>query len=231
MSSFLDNAQQNKTNIVFISSEDFETILIESSRASQFEQIIIKLGYSDIHWVCVLRNQWDYFNSLYSQVSGDGACLNYSAMGHDAINFGETSFGNGTIRWRFIFDYDFYIDKFLKDIEGSFSIIGFDDFVKNDIVGIELINDIIKSTKAEKIFWKSDLDYSQVHNARNRNEDIEINYLANFLGIEMSQNFFEENSDIFAPLIKFRISLYEKAKLELKNKFLIKYPRISKKLN
>ena len=112
----LSIARQRNVKTVFVSSEGFETILLESFRAAQFEKLALKLGYSEIHWICVLRSQWDYFNSLYAQMSTHKVCLNYAEAGHEIINFGEISMGNGGIRWRFAFDYDSIIEKFVEDI-------------------------------------------------------------------------------------------------------------------
>ena len=99
-------ARQSNVKTVFVSSEDFEIFLLESLRAAQFERLALKIGYSEIKWICVLRSQWDYFNSLYAEMAQHKVCLNYITTGEEIINFGEISIGNGVTRWRFAFDYD-----------------------------------------------------------------------------------------------------------------------------
>jgi hypothetical protein len=227
----LKEANTRKINTVFISSEDFETILVEAFRGVQFENLALKVGYSSIHWECVLRSQWEYFNSLYAQLSWDGATLNYSAAGHDIVHFGQMSIGTGTFRWRFAFDYDLFIDKFIQNTTGMFSVISFDSFTDNKTIGKKLIDKVIDSKNASNIFWKSDLLLADKANVRPDDETVEINYLANFLGIKMTEDFFAENEKIFVPIVKYRQSLLDQARKELHNKFIIKFPKISNRLD
>ena len=223
-------AKTRKINTVFISSEDFETILVESFRGSQFENLALKIGYSSIHWECILRSQWDYFNSLYAQLSWDGATINYSAAGHDIIHFGQMSIGTGTFRWRFAFDYDQFIDKFIQNTSGAFSVISYDSFIDNKIIGKKLIDKVINSKNASKIFWKSDVLISDKANVRPDEETVEVNYLANFLGIKMSEDFYTENGKIFSPIVKYRQSLINQAREDLNKKFSQRFPNVSNKL-
>ena len=226
-----NEAKTKKINTVFISSEDFETILIENFLGSQFENLALKIGYSSIHWECVLRNQWEYFNSLYAQLSWDGGTLNYSAAGHDIVHFGQMSIGTGTFRWRFAFDYDLFIDKFIQNTRGMFSVISFNSFTDNKVIGKELIDKVIGSKNASNIFWNSDLHLVDKANTRPDEETAEINYLANFLGIKMTEDFFAENDKIFVPIVKYRQSLINQARENLHNKFTQKFPKISNRLS
>jgi len=230
LQNILTDAQQKMAKTVLISSEDFEIFLLESFMAKKFEELAFELGYEEIDWVCVLRDQWEYFNSLYSQLSGDGACLNYSAAGHDIINFGHLSIGNGTERWRFAFDYDSFIDNFLDYIRGSFHVLSFTEFIDKDVVGKDFINSLINNEVSSELFWKVSLSSPGKTNIHFNKEAIEINYLANFLGIEMSADFYQQNKAIFGPLVDYRLSLINLAKQDLLNKFQQKYPEISNRL-
>lgn len=223
-------ASNNKIKTVFISSEDFETILIENYRANQFEQLAYEVGFSEVHWVGVLRSQWDYFNSLYAQLSSDGASLNYSAMGHDIIHYGYISIGTGTFRWQFAFDYDLFFDGFLENISGSLSLYTFDSFVENEFIGDKIINSIIDDKNLEIIFWESIINQVNKANPRIDSTTVEINYLANFLGIKMSNEFYSQNQKIFGPLVEYRQSLIGPAREELHKKFLERFPIISNKV-
>ena len=84
-------ANKNNLKTIFISSEDMSILLTESYRVKKFENLITRLGITEIEWVCVLRNQWDYFNSLYAEMSKHKVCLNYASAGEEIINFGEIS--------------------------------------------------------------------------------------------------------------------------------------------
>ena len=231
MKLILSNAKKKNINTVFISSEDFETLLLESSRAAKLEKIALKIGYSEIKWICVLRNQWDYFNSLYSEMSKHKVCLNYATTGEEIINFGEISMENGITRWRFAFDYDSIIERFLEDIQGTFSVISFDSFIWGDVVGKNLINEVFDHGNAKTAFWKSNLTFVETKNIRRDDQDVEIDYLANFLGISMTKDFFAKNQNAFIPIIQNRLGAIDLVKEDLKNRFMEKFSQISDRLN
>ena len=159
MKTSLTNAKKANIKTVFISSEDFELFLFEGYLASQFEKLILNLGYSKIYWVSILRNQWDYFNSIYSEMSKNKVCLNYATAGEEILNFGEISMGTNVYRWRFAFDYDTIIQRFLDQINGSFSAYSFEQFTSTDVIGQEFINKIIGDDLNQKKFWNSNLHY------------------------------------------------------------------------
>ena len=230
MKHVLSNARQKNVNTVLVSSEGFETILLESFRAAQFEKLVRKLGYSKIHWICVLRSQWDYFNSLYTQMSTHKVCLNYAEAGHEIINFGEISIGNSGIRWRFAFDYDSIIERFSEDIEGSISLISYDSFIWGDIIGKNLMHEVFDSEKDKKVFWKSNLNFVEKTNIRRDKKTVEIQYLSNFLGIQSTKDNFAKNENIFTPLIQHRLSGIDSVAEDLRNRFMERFPQISKRL-
>jgi hypothetical protein len=229
----LNIAKQQNANTVFISSEDFETMLIESYRAVEFENLLFNIGFSEIHWECVLRNQWDYFNSLYAEMSKHKICLNFASAGEEIINFGEISMGNADFRFRFAFDYDSFIERFLKDIKGSFTAISFDDFIANDFIGKELLNKHIDYEVANKTFWESNLSVAENANIRGYNDTIEINYLANFLGISITKKNFlfkKKPKKIFIPIIRKRQEMIDMAAKDLEHRFIERFPEISSML-
>ena len=227
----LTNAKKANIKTVFISSEDFELFLFEGYLASQFEKLILNLGYSKIYWVSILRNQWDYFNSIYSEMSKNKVCLNYATAGEEILNFGEISMGTNVYRWRFAFDYDTIIQRFLDQINGSFSAYSFEQFTSTDVIGQEFINRILEDDLNQKKFWDSNLQYIEKINVRGKDETVEIDYLSNFLGIKMTKEIFEENKNIFLPLIQNRFGMIDIVKEDLHKRFKEKFPQISSKFN
>ena len=79
----------------------------------------------------------------------------------------------------------------------------YDSFIDNKIIGKKLIDKVINSKNASKIFWKSDVLISDKANVRPDEETVEVNYLANFLGIKMSEDFYTENGKIFSPIVRY----------------------------
>ena len=112
-----------------------------------------------------------------------------------------------------------------------FSVISFNSFTDNKVIGKELIDKVIGSKNASNIFWNSDLHLVDKANTRPDEETVEINYLANFLGIKMTEDFFAENDKIFVPIVKYRQSLINQARENLHNKFTQKFPKISNRLS
>ena len=231
MKDSLSNARKANVNTVFISSEDFELFLFEGYLASKFENLVLDLGYSKIYWVSVLRNQWDYFNSIYSEMSKNKVCLNYATAGEEILNFGEISMGTNVYRWRFAFDYDIIIQRFLDYINGTFSAYSFEQFTSTDVIGQEFINKIIEDKLNQKKFWSSKLHYVEKTNVRGKDETVEIDYLSNFLGIKMTKEIFEENNNIFLPIIQNRFGMIDLVKEDLQKRFKEKFPQISTKFN
>ena len=231
MKDSLSNARKANVNTVFISSEDFELFLFEGYLASKFENLVLDLGYSKIYWVSVLRNQWDYFNSIYSEMSKNKVCLNYATAGEEILNFGEISMGTNVYRWRFAFDYDIIIQRFLDYINGTFSAYSFEQFTSTDVIGQEFINRIIEDNLNQKTFWSSKLHYVEKTNVRGKDETVEIDYLSNFLGIKMTKEIFEENNNIFLPIIQNRFGMIDLVKEDLHKRFKEKFPQISTKFN
>ena len=231
MKDSLSNARKANVNTVFISSEDFELFLFEGYLASKFENLVLDLGYSKIYWVSVLRNQWDYFNSIYSEMSKNKVCLNYATAGEEILNFGEISMGTNVYRWRFAFDYDIIIQRFLDYINGTFSAYSFEQFTSTDVIGQVFINKIIEDKLNQKKFWSSKLHYVEKTNVRGKDETVEIDYLSNFLGIKMTKEIFEENNNIFVPIIQNRFGMIDLVKEDLHKRFKEKFPQISTKFN
>ena len=231
MKDSLSNARKANVNTVFISSEDFELFLFEGYLASKFENLVLDLGYSKIYWVSVLRNQCEYFNSIYSEMSKNKVCLNYATAGEEILNFGEISMGTNVYRWRFAFDYDIIIQRFLDYINGTFSAYSFEQFTSTDVIGQEFINKIIEDKLNQKKFWSSKLHYVEKTNVRGKDETVEIDYLSNFLGIKMTKEIFEENKNIFLPIIQNRFGMIDLVKEDLQKRFKEKFPQISIKFN
>ena len=230
MKQILSIAKQKKVNTVFISSEDFETLLLESSRAAQFEKLALKIGYSEIKWICVLRNQWDYFNSLYAEKSKHKVCLNYLQAGEQVCNFGEISMAGNDKRWRFAFDYDSIIEKFIADVYGSFDTISYDSFIGGHIVGEELIDKVIDYERSAEVFWKCNLNFVEKKNIRVDKNYVEMLYITNYFGLEPTENNLSNNKNILAPLVQNRLSHIGLVTKDLHNKFMERFPQISNRL-
>ena len=121
---------------------------------------------------------------------------------------------------------DYFIEKFLRETKGSFSAISYESFISNKFIGKELINTYIDSDKKTK-FWLSNLIKSEKINSRPDADTIEIDYLANFLGISMTNEIFENNQNSFVPIIQNRHGMIDLVSKDLHNRFLERFPIVS----
>jgi len=220
-------AKSNSAKTIFISAEGMSILLSENFRVKKFENLLLEIGFTEIVWECVLRNQWDYFNSLYAEMSKQKICLNYASAGEEILRFGQISMGNDAFRYRFAFDYDKFIESFLEETKGSFSANSYESFISNGFIGKELINKHIESEEDKRKFWSANLIKSKKINARPDDDTIEIDYLANFLGISMTNEIFEKNQNTFIPIIQNRHGMIDLVSKDLQRRFGERFPNIS----
>ena len=66
-----------------------------------------------------------------------------------------------------------------------------------------------------------------MQNIRRDDNTIEIDYLANFLGISMTNDFFEKNQSTFIPIIQNRLGMIDFVSKNLKKRFMERFPQTS----
>ena len=172
----------------------------------------------------------DYFNSLYAEKSKHKVCLNYLQAGEQVCNFGEISMAGNDKRWRFAFDYDSIIEKFIADVCGSFDTISYDSFISGHIVGEELIDKVIDYKRSAEVFWKCNLNFVEKKNIRVDKNHVEMLYITNYFGLEPTENNLSNNKNILAPLVQNRLSHIGLVTKDLHNKFMERFPQISNRL-
>ena len=90
------------------------------------------------------------------------------------------------------------------------------------------LNYIFKSDKNQNLFWDLNLKLVEDKNVRRNETDIELDYLGNFLGVQMSKDLFEKNKEVFIPLIQNRHGMIDLVSKDLHKRFLQQFPNISK---
>jgi hypothetical protein len=134
-------------------------------------------------------------------------------------------------KWRYAFDYDVIIERFLNDIKGSFFVISFDEFKSTKFLGRTLIDRVIGHNTKINSFWNSKLHFVEKTNIRGDGDTIEIDYLSNFLGINMTKEIFEENKSVFLPIVSNRLGMIDLVKEDLYKRFKERFPQVSIKFN
>ncbi len=105
----------NGKGVLLISSEDLEGLLIYPNKALLIENLLYKSGYKNIYWYLTSRIQFEYFESLYSELSkGNGLTVEYRYLAECILKYGyyEAMLPKGNISY--IFDYKRFIPPLFK---------------------------------------------------------------------------------------------------------------------
>ena len=93
-----------------------------------------------------------------------------------------------------------------------------------------MINKVIDYERDKEVFWKSCSNFVEKANIRRDKKVVEVQYLANFLGIQPTKDNFAKNENIFTPLIQYRLSGIDSVAEDLRNRFMERFPQISSRL-
>lgn len=204
----------SKDGVLLLSAEDFENGLLDKSFANSTEEKLKKFGFDRIEWVFVYRDQFDYFESLYSQLSKNGQLIDYSSMANEIIQLGYFTCRIPRFRWYFIFDYQRFYEGFRNSTDGKMTTLSYDKFCEN-FPGAEILR--IAGLRKQEIEMLEKADSPKV-NRRLREVDIERNYTRRFLGIERAK-ISEKMEKEVAAIAQFRNERKRQVATELKERF------------
>ena len=207
---------------VLISAEDFETALCNPHIANKFFAAVYAVGFIEIKCYFTLRGQWDYFNSLYAEMSKHRVCLKYEDMAEEIIKFGEISMGNSHTRWTFAFDYDKIIANFKVLTQVPVHTFTYQSFVNGRYIGDVLIEDLLGPTDSQNFFESANF-IPKIFNKRSSDEDVEFKYITNFFGQPSSERAFDLVTKTLVPARLRQISTLRNT---LISKFELRFPII-----
>ncbi|AIQ97821.1 hypothetical protein [Prochlorococcus sp. MIT 0801] len=195
------NAKRKKCNSILISAEDFENILVDEYMANYFESISKEVGFSEIEWIFVKRNSFNYLKSLYSELSKYGLILEFYQLYKIIMTNGYYRVSNHWYSNIYIFDLINLIERFKRKHSSNISIIKFEDFI-SPYLGFTILNKIIPVNKLNKL----DIGEEKIINANKSLtiHEIEFNYLCNFLRLSPESKTYENNKELFNKLISYR---------------------------
>ncbi len=171
-------------SIILFSSEDFEYYLKESSLAKELVTIANKFKIYDIEWHVCTRDQFSYFESLYSELSKHNIVTNYKLMANQILKKGYYSTGNEKTKWIFIFDYHKYFELFNRTLKVKLIKYSMQEFTK-DFPGKILINNICKNLEPSDklkidnlIYLRINKEPNSLHVNKKLSEfNVELNYV------------------------------------------------------
>jgi hypothetical protein len=219
-----DDAVCRNMESVLVSAEGLESMLIEEERAVRIAEIAEKSGFSGVVWICVLREPWSYFNSLYAQLSGRKVCLNFEIAARQVLRFGHLSLGSTHARWHFVFDYDRFVTAFHRKVGGEMIVLDYNDFTAGDFIGSALLERMGIEGRLHETLSDRYAMRSYRSNQRTDPTNVELLYILNFLGLEQTPFSNRIYKMVFYPLIRLRKRTKQRAMAELKAAFERAFP-------
>jgi len=205
-------------NNVLICGEDFENLLVDQYLAKEFSTILKNIGFENIEWVFVKRDPFSYLKSIYSELSKHNLIVNFEKLYKQVWEKGFLTYAGDFYTWKFIFDFNYFKDKFDNSLASKSSLFSFKDFT-HEFVGKILLSRYLTKSSIEDL-----IKNGVSHHYANKSLpalNIEFRYICNYLGVVESNSNYKSNKKIFDPLIRHRqniIAEYEKHKKDEFNK-------------
>ena len=195
------NATEENCNHILLSAEDLENILIEDCIARNIELIAKEIGFKQIQWIFVKRNPFDYLKSLYSQLSKESQIINFYELYKGIMSNGYYFSNNKKYNTYYVFDIDNFVASLKNDNSLNIDIIKFEDFSLPSL-GFPIFKKIISIEDFNKLSLKEEKKIEM--NKSLTSDQIEFNYLCNFLQMSKTQEIYDNNKDLFNSLISIR---------------------------
>lgn len=175
----LDQARTTLTpkGTLLFSAEDLENCLYDAEFGRQFMVRAAARGVTSIRWVFVLRNEFEYFESLYGELSKHDQVLQYDLMAHEILEHGFFSCATPRFRWYFAFRYREVLSRFQSQVCDRMTCFTFREFIR-PVVGAVLFR--LCGREREYSAWQADVPQAP-RNVRMSDEDVERKYVATFL--------------------------------------------------
>lgn len=210
----------SSNGIILISAEDFENLLVEPVIIKNLLHRLSSNGIFDVRFVYVFRDQFQYFESLYSRLSIGSWSNNYSYfdMGNIITNFKRFEVYDKRNKLFFVFDYNKAIENFRSIEEAKISCFEFSKFhqIFSGFQLLRLCN--IDKSDILKMYQKVDQSKIRLNKSISLNQ-IEFNYVCRFLGLLPTEENFLNNKEVFTALIRARVELRNKVRPDLKSAF------------
>ena len=174
-------------------------------------------GYSKIEWIVVNRKPIEYLKSIYAERSGYGVVLDMSIIANIVLEYGYVSPSSRNYNNKFVFDVKKFANLFKKSVNKNLTIIKFEDFIKG-FVGKELFNKLLLPNNALETL-NNEAEKIGIKRKRPLLDKVEFRYVANFLGMSPTKDFYDNNKSLVDSLIHHRIKRNEAILKEVSVKF------------
>lgn len=143
VSQVMSYAKEQKFHTVLLSGEDFENCLLDLHFAKSLEEIFLANGATQLDWVFVIRDKFEYMLSLYCELSKHRVCVDFYEMSRSVLKGNFFSVSNSNYSYFFSFDVKERSRLLSETVEGKVIKFGYADF-NHDFPGSALLRGLIK---------------------------------------------------------------------------------------
>lgn len=175
----LDEARTALTpdGVLLFSAEDLENCLVDVEFGRQFMARARAKGFTSIRWVFVQRNEFEYFESLYGELSKHQQVLQYDLLANEILEHGFFSCATPRFRWSFEFRYQRALSRFRDRVCDRVSRFTFPEFTRHGIgavvFGLFGRDDVYRALCSQVTV--------EPQNVRLTDDEVERKYVATFL--------------------------------------------------
>ncbi len=210
------NAMRLDCKNVLICGEDFENLLIDQHLAKEFSTLLKNLGFRNIEWVFVKRDPFSYLKSIYSELSKHNLIVNFEQLYQEVWDKGYLTSSGDFYTWKFVFDFNYFKNKFDNNLATKSSFFSFEDFT-DEFAGKILLSRYLSESSIDYLN-KNDVSLNYANKSLPP-LNIEFRYICNYLGILDSSSNYKSNKKIFDSLIKYRQNIIARYETQKKDEF------------
>lgn len=231
LSKTIDHAKHvlDETGILLLSAENLEGVLSGQLDLSPMHDILCA-SFKEVEYIVVERDPFDYFESLYAEMSKWRVLLSYEAMANQILLRKSLHLSSDQFEWGFCFSPRINLKQISKQFSAKTSLIRFSEFTKG-FPGMNVLADISNkldrmNSDAETSLTSEILDaYLANKDLRNINlrlseYQVELNYSSFFLGCNGEQLL---NSNELKAIVMLcaskRMDANQKCKAQIKKRF------------
>lgn len=179
--SMIQAAQEKKgAHTLLISGEAFENCLVQVDLGRRFEEEARDCGIEQVQWIVVHRDPFDYFQSLYAQVSNSPTILSYAGAAGLVLKTGHLTVANHNFSPILVFDIQKFLDSFSDAVSGSVEAIPYESF-REPSAGRILLDRFLDKDELETALDALNLRSVRL-NVRRTRYRVENDYTAMFFG-------------------------------------------------
>lgn len=203
------------SDTLLISGEGLERCFVDVKMAFDLEDAARRAGLDRTEWIVVAREPFDYFDSLYGELSRQHMAMNYVIMAETILAHGFLSAASRYYDYMFVFDGRKYFTEFPRYRGAPLHVLPFDRFTR-PYPGRTILEELLGAPPLKDLLdWPADAR----PNARLSAEQIEFRYVCNFLGRHPDQTDRGRDPALFDSAIAARLAQIDAARDDIQRRF------------